>query len=93
MTVASLRFFGPTEGGRQTPPVTGFRPQIDIGGIHTSCVVTKLDGGEIFSFGEEHRASLALMFPDQYKVTFNVDDVVRLYEGSKLIATGRIVES
>jgi translation elongation factor EF-Tu-like GTPase len=91
MVIASLKFLGPDEGGRNTPPKTGFRPQIDINGVHTSCVVSGIGGVEEFSFGKEHEVSLALMFPEQYKHSFKLNDKVGLYEGSKLIATGHVV--
>ena len=79
-------------GGRLSPPRSGFRPQIDVGGTHTSCVVESLVGSELLEFGKEHRVAIRLMFPSQYPNAFNVGDSVRLFEGSKLIGTGTVVE-
>jgi len=91
--VARILFFGADKGGRYSPPQTGFRPQVDIHGIHTSCVIESLGGEVAFSFEREHRVSLKLMFPDQYPDAFKVGDALNLYEGSKLIGTGSVIEA
>ena len=91
MAIAIITFWGPERGGRYTPPSTGYCPQVDIRGIHTSCMVESLEGEEIFSFEKEHRVLLKLMFPDQNPNAFEVGDVVSLYEGSKLIGSGKNV--
>jgi len=93
MFVARILFFGADKGGRYSPPQTGCRPQINIHGIHTSCVIEGLDGEVAFSFDREHRVSLKLMFPDQYPDELKVGDAVNLYEGNKLIGTGRVIEA
>jgi len=54
-------------------------------------MVESLEGEEIFSFEKEHRVLLKLMFPDQNPNAFEVGDVVSLYEGSKLIGSGKNV--
>jgi translation elongation factor EF-Tu-like GTPase len=77
---------------RFTPSQAGFRPQVDVRGTHTSCIVESLSGDELLSPCREHRVSLKLMFPDQHPSAFEVGDSVRLYEGSNLIATGKIIE-
>ncbi|GAB7129761.1 hypothetical protein JCM19000A_42690 [Silvimonas sp. JCM 19000] len=89
--IAKVHFFGVEQGGRHNPPQTGFRPQLDIRGTHTSCVVESLDDETVFVFGKDHRISLKLMFPDQYPEPLKVGDVVKLYEGSKLIGEGEVV--
>ena len=93
MFVARILFFGADKGGRYSPPQSGFRPQIDIHGIHTSCIIESLDGEVVFSFEKEHRVLLKPMFPDQYPDAFKIGDAVNIYEGSKLIGTGRVIES
>jgi hypothetical protein len=93
MFVARILFFGADKGGRYCPPQTGFRPQVDIHGIHTSCVIESLDGEVAFSFEREYRVSLKLMFPDHYPDAFKTGDAVKLYEGSKLIGTRRVIEA
>ena len=91
MAHAEVTFFGIEKGGRLSPPKTGFRPQIEMHGIHTSCVVDSLEGEELFLFERAHRVSLNLMFPEQYTDAFKIGDTVNLYEGSKLIGSGKIV--
>ncbi len=92
MFIAIVTFFGAIKGGRLNPPQTGFRPQIDIRGVHTSCIVESLDN-ELFSFDKEHRVSLKLMFPEHFQDVLNVGEAVNFYEGNKLIGSGKIVTS
>lgn len=91
MFIAEITFFGTEKGGRHNPPQTGYHPQIDIRGIHTSCVIESLGEEEVFAFDKEHLVSLKLMFPDRYHGALNVGDAVSLYEGNRLIGTGKIV--
>jgi translation elongation factor EF-Tu-like GTPase len=86
-------FFDDAHGGRSNPPVSGFHPQVDIRGTHTSCVVESLSGDEVLVFGEPHRVSLKLMFPDQYPNAFAIGDKLNFYEGHKLIGTGEVMEA
>ena len=90
--IAKIVFLGAEKGGRDYPPQTGYHPQIDIRGTHTSCVIESLDNEEVFAFEKEHLVSLRLMFPDQYPDPFHVGDAISLYEGNRLIGTGRIVQ-
>ena len=91
MSIANIIFYSSGKGGRYTPPQTGFRPQINIGGIHTSCVVNSLNGEQFFDFDKEYNVFLELMFPDQYELPCKGGDKISLYEGSKLIGEGEIV--
>lgn len=91
MPVAMVTFWGADKGGRFSPPSSGFRPQVDLRGVHTSCVIESVDNEEVFSFEMEHRVLLKLMFPDQYPDAFKVGDAVSFYEGSKLIGSGRVI--
>jgi len=43
MYPAGIVFWGRDKGGRDTPPKPGYHPQLDVGGMHTSCVVTPQD--------------------------------------------------
>jgi hypothetical protein len=49
---AKVRFFSHEEGGRFTPPRTGFKPHLQVGDEFTSCVVTTADTSiETMEFG------------------------------------------
>jgi hypothetical protein len=87
---AIITFVGPDQGGRHIPPQSGFHPQIDAGGVHTSCIVEGLSGESVFQFDVETKVLLRLMFPDEYSKHFSIGSEVRLYEGSKLIGKGKI---
>lgn len=88
---ATVVFLGVEGSGRYTPPVSGFRPQIDVDGkLHSSCVVESLDGTEVFVFGQTYRVTLRPMFPERYPDAFVVGGPVRLFEGGRLIGRGEI---
>lgn len=92
MPKASIFFLSTGSGGRLTAPQSGFHPQVDLGGVHTSCIVESLDGETLFSLGEEHKVSLKLMFPNQNQNPFKLAQVINLYEGDKRIGVGKITE-
>jgi hypothetical protein len=92
MFVARVIFFGADKGGRYNPPQSGFHPQIDVGdGIYTSCIVESIGDDHIFSFDKEFEVLLKLIFPEQYEKNLSEGSEVRLYEGSKLIGQGKII--
>ncbi|RRH81603.1 hypothetical protein EH244_28640 [Variovorax beijingensis] len=92
MPIAIIDFFDSNNGGRITPPYSGFRPKINVGGIHTSCFVESKEGEEVFNFGLKHKVSLRLIFPEIHTKTFVVGEDVELFEGSKLVGKGVIVD-
>ncbi len=92
MFLARVRFFGPDEGGRHSPPQSGYHPQVDAGDVYTSCAVESLDEEIVFEFDKEYTVRLRLLFPDLYRDRFAPGSVLRLYEGSRLVGTGTILE-
>jgi hypothetical protein len=92
MAVAMVRFFGREQGGRHSPPQSGFRPQVDIRGNHTSCLIESMEGKLELAFEREHRVRLSSTFPAQYPNAFRMGDVVEFYEGNRRIGRGRIVD-
>lgn len=95
---AIIKFLGNEEGGRITPPMSGFRPQIKIGNETTSCIIQLLDDNSnesIMSLGIEHKVSIQLVFEKIYSEKLNCmlaegNNAIELYEGSKLIGIGKI---
>ena len=93
MYKAKLSFWGEDKGGRITPPQTGYRPQIEIEDVHTSCTVTAIDNTvTVFDFDIEYVVKLDLMFKEMYGGKLKVGDSVKLYEGNKQIAEGIVIE-
>jgi hypothetical protein len=89
--LAMVEFLDAARGGRTTEPQSGFRPQLDMGEVHTSCTVKSVTGTSTFSFGIKHRVSLQLMHASHFPQPLAVGAPVRLFEGSKLIGLGEIV--
>jgi hypothetical protein len=85
---ARIRFLTHDQGGRTTPPESGSRSQIEIGDITTSCTITRVDGGREFPLGDDVQVVIELMFPEQFRTSFADLRLVRLFEGSKLVAEG-----
>jgi hypothetical protein len=89
---ARIRFLTTAEGGRNTPPRTGIKPQLKLGHIYTSCVIRALSGdqGEL-ELGKEHEVQLELLFWEHYSDLWRDTGKCELYEGSHLIALGRFL--
>ena len=94
MYAADIVFWGRDKGGRDTPPKPGYHPQLDVGGMHTSCVVTPQDSTiACFSFDIEYAVSLELMLEEVYRGRLGIGDVAKLFEGSRQVAEGKITGS
>jgi hypothetical protein len=89
--LAKVVFWGPEKAGRSTPPTAGYQPQIDAGGVYTSCRIKMLGREQVFEFDREYHVWLELLFPDEYGSRFSVGQAVDFYEGSKQIGTGTII--
>jgi translation elongation factor EF-Tu-like GTPase len=89
---AVVKFLFPEDGGRTTPPQSGYRPQLKLGDIQTSCMILSPNDDEgIMSFGKEHYVQLKLIFPEyQKRITSNMG--LEFYEGSRLVGIGKIQE-
>jgi translation elongation factor EF-Tu-like GTPase len=92
MVIARVRFLSLDEGGRTSPPSSGYHPQVAVGNEYTSCVIESLDGEMAFAFDQEHHVSLRLLFPDHYPDAFAVGQAVHFYEGSHLVGSGIVLE-
>jgi translation elongation factor EF-Tu-like GTPase len=87
-----VKFLSSDEGGRSSPPFSGYHPQVAVGNEFTSCVIKSLDAETVFAFDQEHRVSLRLLFPDHYPDAFAVGQVVRFHEGNHLIGAGVVLD-
>lgn len=89
---ARVMFFGPEQGGRQRPPLSGYHPQIKAGDIFTSCAIGAADEDTVFTFGHTFDVVLRLLFPTQYGHLFAAGDDVGFYEGAVCVGVGQIIE-
>jgi len=88
---ARIRFLTVEEGGRLDPARDGIRPQLKLGDVLTSCVVSSLDGVSVFDAGVMYDVGLEVMFWDEYSHLFSRQNPVELFDGSRLIAEGEVV--
>jgi translation elongation factor EF-Tu-like GTPase len=88
---ARIRFLLPSEGGRSTPAMSGVRPQLKLGEVLTSCVVSSKNEDQVFELGREYEVTLRLVFPEQYGQLVRFEMPVELFEGSRLVARGEFV--
>ena len=87
---AVVRFLSSIEGGRFNPPSAGYKPQIKIDEILTSCVITPQNSNvNIMDFEIEHDVFIELQFEEIYGDKIFNGMGISLFEGSKLIAKGR----
>ncbi len=93
MYIAMVMFLGPDSNGRQSPPMSGYHPQVAVGGVYTSCAIESLDNEATFEFDKEHLVWLRLLFAEEYPQAFSVGDTVRFYEGHHLVGSGTILEA
>ena len=91
--LAKIAFWGSAKGGRTNPPLTGYRPHIKLNDVFTSCIVESTSGEEVFEFDKEHLVSIKLCFPETYGKYIHSGDTVNLFEASKQIGTGVIVDA
>jgi hypothetical protein len=92
MFVAKVIFNGPDTGGRRTPPLQGYHPQVKIGDEYASCWIESLTAEHTFAFDVEHLVALDLLLPEFYADRFALGDEVTFFEGSHLVGRSLILE-
>jgi hypothetical protein len=92
MFIAKVIFPGPIAGGRETPPLTGYHPQIKAGDLYTSCRIMSVDGNEVFDLDVEHLVLLELLLPEEYAECFAAGNEVTFFEGSHQVGSGIILD-
>ena len=89
---AKIIFLSKEQGGRHTPPSSGYKPNIKIGEILTSCIVTPVDSSiTIMDFGIEYFVFIELQFESLYLDNIYKGIKIHLYEGRKLIGMGEFI--
>ena len=89
---AVIRFLNQEEGGRVTPPLTGYKPHIKIADRQTSCRITsKNQATEELAFGVDHEVFIEFQYEANFadKITERLN--IGLYEGKKLIGHGYLI--
>ncbi|MFF7081069.1 hypothetical protein [Streptomyces lavendulae] len=85
---ARVTFLPASAGGRATPAMSGIRPVLRLGEVLTSCVVRSAEGIESFQPERAYDVDVEIVFWQEYGNLFSPEAPVRLYDGSRLIATG-----
>jgi translation elongation factor EF-Tu-like GTPase len=89
---ARIRFLTASEGGRLTPVMSGVRPAMKIGDTFTSCIIRATTADEVFEPGRDYDVSLELLFFEEYGHSLDMSASISLFEGERLVATGRFAE-
>jgi translation elongation factor EF-Tu-like GTPase len=88
---AIVRFLNKHEGGRNNPPMRGYKPHMKIGEEQTSCIITPMDSSsEIMNFGIDHEVFIELQYEEIFLEYMNDRLNIGLYEGNRLIGHGYI---
>jgi hypothetical protein len=92
--IATITFLRGTETTSDWRPRSGIRPQLKIKDIFTSCTVWA-DKKEdlIFEPGIEYKVNLEPHFLEKVKPEIYVGMPVQLNDGSRIVATGTIIET
>jgi len=90
---AKLTFLSAAEGGwKRWPKLSGIRPHLRVKHEQTSCVVSATGGRETFESGIEYVVELRLLAWEHYRRDITVGMPIELFEGSKLVARGAVLE-
>jgi len=89
---AVVRFLSREEGGRISPPLSGYKPHVKILNEHTSCRITpKNINNEEMGFGIDHEVFIEFQYETQFSDKINERLNIGLYEGKKLVGHGYLV--
>lgn len=92
MFIANVRFLSPEQGGRRTPPQSGYHPQVKVGAVYTSCEIRNSDTAVVFEFDKEYRVVLRLLLPELYGHLIAPGSLLSFYEGHHLVGKGIVLE-
>jgi translation elongation factor EF-Tu-like GTPase len=89
---AIVRFLNQNEGGRVTPPMSGYKPHMKIGEEQTSCLITPKNSAiEVMKFGKDHEVFIEFQYEELFAGKIKSGFNIGLYEGSKLIGHGYLI--
>jgi translation elongation factor EF-Tu-like GTPase len=87
---AKVTFIPHSQGGRQTPAISGNRSQLKVNDLFTSCIVHGETAEQVFEFEVEYEVTLELLSWDRYGDVIQVGMPVQLNEGSRMVGLGTI---
>ena len=91
--LAKITFLTTDQGGRIKPAISGYKPQLKVGDVFTSCFVWGDTRDQLFAPGVEYRVQLHLPLLElEYQSQIIVGMRVQLQEGSRIVAEGMITE-
>jgi len=86
---AIVRFLSKGEGGRMSPPMSGYKPHMKIGQEQTSCrIIPKDSNVETMDFGMDYEVLIEFQYEELFKNQLKSGMNIGLYEGSKLVGHG-----
>ena len=89
---ALIKFLSSEEGGRYSPPISVYKPQIKIGNAQISCWICFEDSeSKVMNFGIEHTVTIELQFKDNYPDESFLKEKIEIYEGAKLVGIGKFL--
>lgn len=90
---AIVKLLSSKEDGRINAPQSGYRPQLKLGDVHTSCIIRPQNGDKlVMDFDIEHQVYLELVFPE-YQDKIKQGIKIEFYEGARLIGRGEIINN
>lgn len=92
MFIARVKFFRPQYPSGDWRPRPGYHPEVDAGGVYTSCAIERLGDETVFEFEREYTVRLRLLFPEEYREALAVGSPVHFYEGSRPVGSGTTLE-
>jgi translation elongation factor EF-Tu-like GTPase len=86
---AIVRFLSKVEGGRMSPPMSGYMPHMKVGEAQTSCRITTKDPNiRVMDFGIDYEVLIEFLFEEQYLDRIKPGMNIGIYEGHKLVGHG-----
>ncbi|MDP9310455.1 MAG: elongation factor Tu [Chloroflexota bacterium] len=89
--LAEVTFLATAEGGRATPALTGYRPQLWYDDVGWSAMHEYIDVPSVAP-GQTARAFLTFMSPERHIGKLSAGQPFLLREGSRVIGTGKMIE-
>jgi translation elongation factor EF-Tu-like GTPase len=87
---ARMKLFKTEEGGRTSFVRSGYRPNIQFGGLYTDGVFTFLDRQQAYP-GDEYEVCVTFVHPDSVKEYLRVGACFAVMEGPRKVGEGTIL--
>ena len=82
----------PGDWRRDWRPRPGYHPQVDAGGVFTSCAIERSGDETAFEVAQGYAVRLRLLFPDRSRDACSVGSTVRFFDGGRPVGRGTILD-